>query len=418
MSGKLNVYGLGQFGVNRTKSPTQLADGEFLQAQNAQADPRGSQLALRKRDGMLKINASAAAGQILQIYAVRFTDPDEEDVPTPGTATVLYQAQGRFSDPTIRWRRSTDGDTFADVAEPAFDIYVAAGVGGLAYFGNGEPFPSTPNIQSWDGSIATELVAKPAFTSTPYQDFPTGRVFWVGAGGVAEYASGVMTTYSIGSGLEYGTPRGIAAFNGDPYIGTNQDSSQFASTIYRWNGSSWAKQIELDTTFSLSVQRIVVDLMVFDGALYAFCALGQQTGTRQQEAGNRIFRSTDGSTWTDVTPGSGNTGGWYSPCVFDSKLWALRGAEGPFDTGTPFEGLQVWSRTTGGTWTMEKDLNADFGALANFAPTYYRQLIEFNSRLFVHADGNGMSFRRNTDGSWADITPASELDPDGFFWTI
>ena len=66
-SHKLNVYGLGQHGINRVKSPVHVLDGELLSAQNATVRPVQGQLAITKRDGMAKINSDAAAGTLASI---------------------------------------------------------------------------------------------------------------------------------------------------------------------------------------------------------------------------------------------------------------------------------------------------------------------------------------------------------------
>lgn len=76
MSKKVNVYTLGQHGINRVKSPVHVLDGELLSAQNATVRPVQGQLAITKRDGMAKINASVAAGTILAIKNVPLDNPE------------------------------------------------------------------------------------------------------------------------------------------------------------------------------------------------------------------------------------------------------------------------------------------------------------------------------------------------------
>lgn len=65
---KIDVYTLGQHGINRVKTPVHVADGELLNSQNAHIKPFQAQLALSKRGGMSKINSTAAAGSLLKIH--------------------------------------------------------------------------------------------------------------------------------------------------------------------------------------------------------------------------------------------------------------------------------------------------------------------------------------------------------------
>lgn len=75
MPGKLNVYQLGEIGINLVESAIHVKDGTLLSAQNAQLAPIDGDGAIRKRDGMAKLNAVAAAGAILAGCAVPMTDP-------------------------------------------------------------------------------------------------------------------------------------------------------------------------------------------------------------------------------------------------------------------------------------------------------------------------------------------------------
>ena len=67
---KLDVYNLGQLGINRVKSPIQVQDGELLQSQNASVRPVQGQLALSKRDGMVVINEEVANGTLSAIINI------------------------------------------------------------------------------------------------------------------------------------------------------------------------------------------------------------------------------------------------------------------------------------------------------------------------------------------------------------
>lgn len=70
---KLDVYDLGQKGLDIVNSPVHAPDGTLLEAQNVQVSAVDEELALRKRDGMLKLNATTASGRVLAIYNVPLT---------------------------------------------------------------------------------------------------------------------------------------------------------------------------------------------------------------------------------------------------------------------------------------------------------------------------------------------------------
>jgi hypothetical protein len=75
MSQSLAVYNLGQNGVDLVNSPIQVSDGALLQCQNGQIFPNDADLAIRKRDGIVKINQSQAPGTILAIANIPLADP-------------------------------------------------------------------------------------------------------------------------------------------------------------------------------------------------------------------------------------------------------------------------------------------------------------------------------------------------------
>jgi len=67
----LLVYNLGELGVDIVNSPLHTVDGSFEQTQNAQLSTNDAEIALKKRDGMSKINSSVAAGSIIAIANIK-----------------------------------------------------------------------------------------------------------------------------------------------------------------------------------------------------------------------------------------------------------------------------------------------------------------------------------------------------------
>jgi hypothetical protein len=74
--GKIDVYNLGDMGIDVTRSPVHTKDGEFEQAQNVMATRSGGRHAIRKRFGLAKLNSTASAGHIWQLTLVSVLDPN------------------------------------------------------------------------------------------------------------------------------------------------------------------------------------------------------------------------------------------------------------------------------------------------------------------------------------------------------
>lgn len=66
----LKAYNIGSLGIDVVNSPVHVADTALLNAQNAQVSPDDRELAIKKRDGMAKINSSAAAGTLKAIINI------------------------------------------------------------------------------------------------------------------------------------------------------------------------------------------------------------------------------------------------------------------------------------------------------------------------------------------------------------
>ena len=65
---KINNPGLA--GIDIVSSPFQVKEESLTNCQNGQLYPVDAEFALKKRDGMAKINSSAAAGSLLAIFNV------------------------------------------------------------------------------------------------------------------------------------------------------------------------------------------------------------------------------------------------------------------------------------------------------------------------------------------------------------
>lgn len=66
----LKAYNIGSLGIDLVNSPVHIEDTSLLACQNAQISPHDAELALRKRDGMAKVNSSVLAGRVRAIYNI------------------------------------------------------------------------------------------------------------------------------------------------------------------------------------------------------------------------------------------------------------------------------------------------------------------------------------------------------------
>jgi hypothetical protein len=205
--GKLDLYNLGQLGVNTDKNPIELEDGELTKSQNAIHDPLGSMGGLRKRPGLVKVNSVAAAGSINGAVGVPIVvgsaGNDGGLTPAPAVApdTRTFLVARRITSSTAGWNTSTDGfvtspttggpDGFAAAATPRVpdNLWVGMEESGdstlhkcraiysgrpmvtyrnrLYYAGNDYTFQSTsPTIRMWDGTTDYKLTVVPARQNT------------------------------------------------------------------------------------------------------------------------------------------------------------------------------------------------------------------------------------------------------------
>jgi hypothetical protein len=85
-SGTVATYNLGELGVVLTKSEVHGEDGELAKAQNAMPNSEGGLSGIRKRLGMAKLNASAAAGAIRAYVNVALVVASVPAAPAPPVA--------------------------------------------------------------------------------------------------------------------------------------------------------------------------------------------------------------------------------------------------------------------------------------------------------------------------------------------
>ncbi len=141
----VSVYTLGQFGINRVKSPIHIQNGELLSAQNATVKLVQGQLALSKRDGMALINTDAAAGTLGAIINVPISGFGNAAVCT--TATDLDSA-------TRRGVWSPDLGLFVVVPRTGSAIPIATSPDGITWTERTNPATSAWSDVCWSPSLS------------------------------------------------------------------------------------------------------------------------------------------------------------------------------------------------------------------------------------------------------------------------
>jgi hypothetical protein len=292
MGAKLDVYSLGQVGVNRTRSPIQVKDGELLQSQNATVRPVRAQLALTKRDGMAKINSSQAPGSILSITNLPFVDPGS------GAAEFAFYIATN-TNPLFGWMYTEDGTTFQEIttgedvqnANANGKVNQSLGPDDLLYFIS----LNTDTVWSWDGTTPTELAGAPAEVVTYiHYDSVDDRLYAGAEAGASDkvfYWDGASWTIVDDTGLAAGFNGNLATANGDLF-GMNATGGD----VYIFDGvSSWSIDLDVSVTVTANAVRTdfcralnTTDLMWF----------GNDDVTNQL----LVWKRNSSGVWSDVTP--------------------------------------------------------------------------------------------------------------------
>lgn len=353
MPGKSNNYTLGEFGVNRVKSPIHLDDGELLTAQNADVPFEKGNRGLRKRSGMAKLNTDAAAGSIEAMTWVPLPDPDG----------ILYSFFSGTS-----YRVSDDGLAWVTRV-------LSFGAATMLGFQNRLWFFSSGELFSFDGQGTTSHGADAAFLDTSVaiaKDVTNTAIVVTGAnnafGNLAGYRYNILTDTwtAFTPPVAPGPSIGLAVLSGTAYVGTS------TTAIYR--SPPAAGSLVLEFTIGSAVNAN--DMTVFGGKVYASCSVsGVDPNT------NKILRRDGVGVWTAVVNTSGEFR--YIEAV-GSNIFALR-----FQTSVRSE---LWASSDGTTWAMESDLAPFFGLLS--VPNGF---FSWNGFLFIYHGANGI-YRRNAAG--------------------
>lgn len=71
---KVGVFTLGKFGLDLVSTPLHMDEGSLDTAQNVEMVPLELEDGIRKREGMAKVNAVAAASAVLSFHNIPLPD--------------------------------------------------------------------------------------------------------------------------------------------------------------------------------------------------------------------------------------------------------------------------------------------------------------------------------------------------------
>lgn len=344
--GKLDVYNLGELGVNLTKTPLHHTDGELLSAQNAEFFQEEGRGGLRRRLGLNGLNSVALSGEIRGIIGVPLVPPSQRLI-IYGIANSLVTAVARASNDAgasvaAMTLKPTTGLSFrgrkTDLSGtiPANSSYRSpiTSLNGIAYY-------AAPNV-STDARPGRIVTLQPLYPATTP---PSARLAELVQFPNADYVEYLWTSRDTLYAITQGTVAGANfIYSVDPNTGQ-------------------ARQIAIGTAFLTGTEN------PFTGITY----LGKQwIGTSRSSASTgRIYSARDeDSTWTlEHTAGAGlHT--YTSFAVYKGNLFAATCAA----AGTS---SLIETRTPAGVWSTS--LTAPSNATVN----YFDALIVFNNELYA-----------------------------------
>ena len=313
-------------------------------------------------------------GKWEQRNAPGFGDPSDDDV----TSLVHFGAHLYAGTGEGKIWRSTDGASWAEVADLSRGVSLGAIFQGALYAGTTDFSGGGQLFRSFDG-LNWASVSSPGFgDATNVSLLPSvvfeGQLYAVtgnsspsaGDGGeIWRSSDGTSWTQVDSAGFgnaENWFVRLSPNFGGYLYAGTanfNQGAELFRSD----DGLNWTSIATAG--FGDAGNQSFFPGGIYDGHLYL--------GTTNQATGGEVWRSSNGTTWSQVSPdGFGDSGNVVTAPVyaFGDTLYALTTQFGL--------GGEIWTSTNGTAWTQDSD--AGFGDANN----WFQLAIEgFGTGLYV-----------------------------------
>lgn len=432
MAGKLNLFRLGQGGVNLVKDPLHLSDDEVTQAQNAeiQSDVNtGGEGGLTKRAGLAVLNSSALAGSILGMWGL--------PILTTYTRT-LYAARGSATANTFA--TTTNGTTFALTSTPLAgtlqtqwsDENAARDAHRFATFKNLILYPGNnytkgtdnPEIDVYDGTtgqIVSRINIGPSGNGGPAYSITdmlvaNGKVY-IGVhdpGGTGVNIAGrvlvydpvtgkiqqVMNAMGPGTGeVTGGAPSALAYYQGQLYVGLN------GSTTTDGIGKVVRGYPDIGTTWTTDVSNLsghIASIFPFKGDLYV------GTMSSVSSVAKVYKRTSTTAAYTTVYSSSfaGENSFMGNLITYVDELYATEYSGGG-DTDAVI--IHIKKSTDGASWTTDRDVDATDSGVAGNIPT---NSLLFGSDLFISfrattATGTNGFIDRKSAGTWSKVDTAN-----------
>lgn len=396
--GKLDLYALGQGGVNVVKAPIQLKDDECTSAQNATYAPAAAG-GLQKRGGLARQNATAlnSGADVLAIASVPLPNPfNTSTLPR----AYIYLNGGPLND----WVRSADGATWEGIDAPGpAEVEQMDGIPdiGLATV---QPVPglllylSSLNIFSaYDGSSDQVVLTVPSTVSPSVAlecyagiGYHAGHFYFGVKDDGVNY--GTVFKFDITTGqltMVVGTLGGYSALAICSYLGqlfvAGSDMSSGAAPncfIFRCEPATATAWV----TDSANLGGPICSMVNFKGNLYM--ASGSLNAAVALTITKRTPSGVYSTVFTDATPWDVQTGG--AMIEFNDTLFAYMGGK-------------VVKSTDGTAWSTDLDVFATYGSLQYVSglPVIFNGELYWAFREFTGTEDNSRILKRTTGGVWS-----------------
>ena len=417
----LKGYNLGELGVNVTKSPIHLTDGELVSAQNGEFYVEEGLGALRKRPGLQKVHSSGLAGTVAGMIGVPL--PDYTD-------RVIYRAAGG----TMQLVSSLDYGVTNFQATPY-------GANGLGFNGfeslhadrNGNTYYVSPSARLNGFGNATADAFNPGKLIVVERTPPTSSGTVPGIGRIsvlAQFADAGQTEFiTTYKSYLYVSIRGAATFGHYGYqvnpetgpavllapSGTVVAADEHIFSGCGWLGKFWIGTSRgigsttpgriywcrippseqavwiLDHTNADNNRPTYTSLAVYRGDLYA-ASMSNLTPTAAT-----IEKRTPGGTWSTSLTSVNTTGrNWFDGLyVWNDELYAFL-----HELAIPH--VQICYKFNGTSWVQDEDL----GALN----VHYVRSVQAASTTKLFVSGTNSTFlitpllKRTNAGVWSSVT--------------
>jgi hypothetical protein len=438
--GKLNLYGLGDKGVDLVSTPLHADPNSWRQLQNAEFSNVEGLGGVKKRGGLLKLNTEAlnSGASIQAIFNMPLSTDALVAPPTPWVylpgsllAVALWPthstsaALGSFQ--PLQALSAVPGGVVLACPQARLGTIGAANKLYFVSTGADPTIPTAPAVYVWDGAVLsaphvfpTELdsdagdIIQPDWVNDVWYDTSASLVYFVVA---YEYQSGGtpgqftrVYTYDgttltrkgdLLSGAKTSTPLSIAltttgaagsGATGRRWVAFSGKTSPFTGKVYilESGGTTWGVNLTQRSGFGATAITIFGDLPY----LSSFGGFGLVANIRRRNIASGWGDQTIG---VFVGPSDGAGVGFGQGIVFDAKIFV------PFEDPATGES-RIYVSSNGTAWTQDVDLKATYSV--DPATRRLQGPVIFDGNLYWPVRGltgsetTGMLLKRTTAGVW------------------